>query len=76
MFFAPSSTEFSLQILREHFDFPPVDGGHDQDTRFCRVAAIGPTTVTHVEEKCGVRVHAVARKPTPEALGEGLLESA
>ena len=30
----------------------------------------------HVEEKCGVRVHAVAGKPSPEALGEALLEFA
>ena len=75
MFFAPSSAEFSLPILREHFAFSPVNGEEDQETRFCRVAAIGPTTETHVEEKCGVKVHAVARKPTPEALGEVLLGS-
>jgi len=50
-----------------------TNGGHDRDTRFCRVATIGPTTVTRVE-KCGVKVHAVPRRPTPEALGEALLE--
>lgn len=76
MFFAPSSAEFSLPILREHFAFSPAKGEDDQDTRFCRVAAIGPTTVTHIEEKCGTRVDAVAGKPTPEALGEALLDSA
>ena len=76
MFFAPSSAEFSLPILREHFAFSPVNGEDGQETRFCRVAAIGPTTGTHIEEKCGVRVHAVAGKPRPEALGEALLDSA
>ena len=71
MFFAPSSAEFALPILREHIAFTPVNG---EDGRFCKVAVIGPTTVIHVEEKRGVRVHAVARKPTPEALGEALIK--
>jgi len=74
VFFAPSSAEFVLPILREHLAFSPVKGGDDQGGRFCRVAAIGPTTVTHVEEKCGVKVYAVAGKPSPEALGKALLE--
>ena len=73
MFFAPSSTEFALPILREYLTFRPVDGEIVQDGRFCKVAAIGPTTVTHAERKCGVRVDAVAEKPSPEALGEALL---
>ena len=75
MFFAPSSAEFALPILREHFAFAPVNGEDDQDSRFCRAAAIGPTTTTHVEDKCGVKVHAVAEKPSPEALGKALLGS-
>jgi len=74
VFFAPSSAEFALPILREHLAFSPVDGEGDQDGRFCRVAAIGQTTLTHVREKCGVKVHAVAEKPSPEALGKALLE--
>jgi len=72
VFFAPSSAEFALPILREHLAFSPVDGQGDRDGGFCKVAAIGPTTVMHVEEKCGVRVHAVAEKPSPEALGKAL----
>lgn len=73
VFFAPSSAEFALPILQEHLAFPPVNGGDDRDARFCSVAAIGPTTMTHVEEKCGVKVCAVAKKPSPEALGKILL---
>ena len=72
MFFAPSSAEFVLPILREHLAFASVDA---QDGRFCKVAAIGRTTAMHIEEKCGVRVHAVAEKPSPEGLGKALLES-
>ena len=75
VFFAPSSAEFALPILQEHFVFSPAGGRDDHDGRFCSVAAIGPTTMTHVEEKCGVRVHAVAEKPSPEALGKALLGS-
>jgi len=74
VFFAPSSAEFALPVLREHLAFSPVDGEGNQDGRFCKVAAIGPTTMTHVREKCGVRVHAVAEKPSPEALGGALLQ--
>lgn len=73
MFFAPSSAEFALPVLREHFAFSAVDGADDRDGQFCKVAAIGPTTARHVEEKCGVRVHIVAEKPSPEALGKALL---
>lgn len=75
MFFAPSSAEFALPVLRGHLAFSPVDGVDSRDGQFCRVAAVGPTTAIHLGEKCGVRVHAVARKPSPEALGEALLES-
>ena len=74
VFFAPSSAEFALPVLRGHLAFPPTISGEDgQKSRFCNVAAIGPTTSTHVEEVCGVKVCAVAKKPTPEALGEALL---
>jgi len=74
VFFAPSSAEFALPILREHLAFSPFNGEAHIDGRFCKVAVIGPTTVIHLEEKCGVRVHAVAGKPSPEALGEVLLK--
>ena len=74
MFFAPSSAEFALPVLRSHLAFSPVGGEDGQDGRVCKVAAIGPTTVTYIEEKCGVRVHAVAEKPSPEALGEVLFK--
>jgi uroporphyrinogen-III synthase len=73
VFFAPSSAEFALPVLREHFAFSAIDGEDRGEGRFCKVAAIGPTTARHVEEKCGVRVHVVAEKPSPEALGKALL---
>jgi len=74
VFFALSSAEFALPILREHLTFFPVDGKVDaRGDRFCKVAAIGPTTVIHVEGKCGVRVDAVAENPSPDALGRALL---
>ena len=73
VFFAPSSAEFALPILREHLTFCSVDREVAQDGRFCKVAAIGPTTETHVKGKCGVRVDAVADKPSPEGLGRALL---
>ena len=75
VFFAPSSAEFALPILREYFAFAPANREGDQDSQFCRAAAIGPTTMTHVEEKWGVKVYAVAEKPSPEALGQSLLGS-
>ena len=73
VFFAPSSAEFALPILREHLTFSQVNSDIVPDGRFCKVAAIGPTTLAHVEGKCGVRVDAVAEKPSPEALGRALL---
>ncbi|KAF7312340.1 Uroporphyrinogen-III synthase [Mycena indigotica] len=59
VFFAPSAAAFVVPFLREHFELP---------SRTARVAAIGPTTFNFLQQELGIKVDAVARKPTPDSL--------
>jgi len=63
VFFAPSAAEYVMPHLRKHFNFDLTSS-----PRPARVAAIGPTTSLFLQEKLGLRVDAVAAKPSPEDL--------
>lgn len=60
----------TLNILDEN-DKPT---GVDSSKRKCRVITIGPTTRDHLITKYGFEPDVVARKPTPEGIGEGIKE--
>jgi len=67
VYFAPSTATFVTPILRKRFYFPSI--APDVNMHHlpeAHVAAIGPTTDSFLREELGLRVHAVAPKPTPE----------
>ncbi|KAH8823957.1 tetrapyrrole biosynthesis, uroporphyrinogen III synthase [Flagelloscypha sp. PMI_526] len=66
-FFAPSSSEFVLPTLTQHFAFLPFAPASPSQ-RNSRVAAIGPTTQAFLETTANIHVDAVPSKPTPEEL--------
>ena len=60
-------------MLLNHFRFVHKDGS---DTRsplpVARVAAIGRTTSSYLEDELEIRVNAIATKPSPEALSAAI----
>ena len=71
--FAPSSAKHVFPHLCDQFDMPMrEDWERGATRRHARIAAIGPTTSTFLEEELGVRVDVVPTKPTPEALAEAI----
>ncbi|KAJ7637681.1 tetrapyrrole biosynthesis, uroporphyrinogen III synthase [Mycena polygramma] len=68
VFFAPSAAEFVVPFLRQQFDFRPADAITSSAKRAARIASIGPTTSTFLQEKLNISVDVVAPKPTPEDL--------
>jgi uroporphyrinogen-III synthase len=46
----------------------------DSSKRKCRVITIGPTTRDYLITKYGFEPDVVARRPTPEGIGEGIKE--
>ncbi|KAJ7608129.1 tetrapyrrole biosynthesis, uroporphyrinogen III synthase [Mycena polygramma] len=68
VFFAPSAAEFVVPFLRQQFDFRPADAITSLAKRAARIASIGPTTSTFLQEKLNISVDVVAPKPTPEDL--------
>jgi len=57
-----------MPFLRRHFDLGSVDATTTSLRRAARVASIGPTTSTFLQERMNIAVEAVAPKPTPEDL--------
>ncbi|KAJ7903632.1 tetrapyrrole biosynthesis, uroporphyrinogen III synthase [Mycena olivaceomarginata] len=68
VFFAPSAAEFVTPFLRLHFDLGSVDATTHSTRRAARVASIGPTTSTFLQDKLDIAVDAVASKPTQDDL--------
>ncbi|TFK62973.1 tetrapyrrole biosynthesis, uroporphyrinogen III synthase [Pluteus cervinus] len=74
VYFAPSSADFTTPFLQKHFslaetpsqDPPPLST--DPLPLRASIAAIGRTTSTHLREVLGLRVDAVAEKPSPDRL--------
>ncbi|TRM65701.1 tetrapyrrole biosynthesis, uroporphyrinogen III synthase [Schizophyllum amplum] len=75
VFFAPSSTDFALPVLRQHIDFkesPSVlsSGSSTEPStrRYARVAAIGPMSSDHILRERNLYVDAIATNPSPADL--------
>ncbi|KAJ6494744.1 tetrapyrrole biosynthesis, uroporphyrinogen III synthase [Mycena vitilis] len=68
VFFAPSAAEFVVPFLRQQFDFRPANANTSLAKRAPRIASIGPTTSTFLQENLNISVDVVASKPTPEDL--------
>lgn len=78
-FFAPSSTDFAMPALREHFrvestSTPESPSSTKSKKKFpvARIAAIGPTTASHLKDALSLHVDAVAAKPTPTELATAI----
>ncbi|KAL9710710.1 uroporphyrinogen-III synthase [Leucoagaricus gongylophorus] len=76
VFFAPSSSQFAYPVLRKHFHFVHKDTLLDLDMKspllVARVATIGRTTSSYLEDELGIHVDATATKPSPEALSAAI----
>ncbi|PPQ99318.1 hypothetical protein CVT24_009186 [Panaeolus cyanescens] len=72
--FAPSSTLFAFPSLQNHFSLRDLGkeapGENQGDLIIARIAAIGPTTKSCLEDDLSVHVDVMAPHPTPEALLE------
>ncbi|KAF9476896.1 tetrapyrrole biosynthesis, uroporphyrinogen III synthase [Pholiota conissans] len=88
VYFAPSAAAFVTAILHKHFDFersqPPTPPTTTAATataatasplRQAKVAAIGPTTSSFLQDDLELRVHAMAQKPTPEDLLSSIIRN-
>ncbi|KAF5384036.1 hypothetical protein D9757_006965 [Collybiopsis confluens] len=74
IFFAPSVAEFVYPHLQEHFRFRSADSGvsGSDHSPLARVAAIGPTTASFLQDNLRIEVDAVADKPNSDALVEAI----
>ncbi|CCL99803.1 uncharacterized protein FIBRA_01827 [Fibroporia radiculosa] len=68
VFFSPSDADFASPALREHFVLPSTDSSELSP----RIAAIGPTSARHLDDKLAMRVDAVSSKPNAEALAASI----
>ncbi|KAJ6607406.1 tetrapyrrole biosynthesis, uroporphyrinogen III synthase [Mycena sp. CBHHK59/15] len=74
VFFAPSAAEFVTPFLRHHFDLRSTDGSVSSTTQSpARIASIGPTTSTYLQDQLNLQVDAVAIRPTAEDLVQAVL---
>ncbi|CAE6458879.1 unnamed protein product [Rhizoctonia solani] len=68
VFFAPSSTELALPVVRKHFSLSPSSGEKPR----VKLVAIGPTTAKALAENHNLQVDAVSLKPEPGALVDAI----
>ncbi|KAG9103815.1 hypothetical protein FRC06_007792 [Ceratobasidium sp. 370] len=73
VFFAPSSAELALPILRMHFTIRASSSTLAEGKPVIKVAAIGPTTARALSDKQGILVDVVSKKPEPNALVEAIM---
>lgn len=69
--FSPTGCDAVLRTLNI------LDNGNkdtDSSKRKCRIVTIGPTTRDYLITKYGFEPDVVARRPTPEGIGEGIKE--
>ncbi|KAL0952797.1 hypothetical protein HGRIS_007022 [Hohenbuehelia grisea] len=77
VFFAPSAANFVTPVLRRHFILPSTSEAWSQSPSVrlqARLAAIGPTTSSHLRDSLGLEVHVTASKPTAEDLVSAIFE--
>ncbi|KAG1893936.1 tetrapyrrole biosynthesis, uroporphyrinogen III synthase [Suillus fuscotomentosus] len=79
VYFAPSVAEFVTPILRNHFTLPAVNSSIEDYSRLSehhhvKVAAIGPTTESFLQQILKLSVAVTARNPKPDDLADGVLQ--
>ncbi|CAE6524923.1 unnamed protein product [Rhizoctonia solani] len=68
VFFAPSSAELALPVIRKHFSLSLSP----EEMPRAKIVAIGPTTARALTETYNLRVDAVSSKPEPGALANAI----
>ncbi|KAG0699609.1 tetrapyrrole biosynthesis, uroporphyrinogen III synthase [Suillus ampliporus] len=79
VYFAPSAAEFVTPILRNHFILPPVNSSTEDcdepsEHHLVKVAAIGPTTESFVQQTLKLLVAVTARIPNAGNLADAVLQ--
>ncbi|KAG2343904.1 tetrapyrrole biosynthesis uroporphyrinogen III synthase [Suillus weaverae] len=77
VYFAPSVAEFVTPILRNHFVLPAVNSStQDQlsEHHYVKVAAIGPTTESFLQQTLKLPVAVTARNPKADDLADAVLQ--
>lgn len=77
VYFAPSVAEFVTPILRNHFVLPAVNSStQDQlsEHHHVKVAAIGPTTESFLQQTLKLPVAVTARNPKVDDLADAVLQ--
>ncbi|KLO10585.1 tetrapyrrole biosynthesis, uroporphyrinogen III synthase [Schizopora paradoxa] len=82
-FFAPSSSDYAMPALREQFRLEstsapdsPTSTKSKKKIPAAKIAAIGPTTASHLKDTLSLHVDAVAAKPTPAELASAITSPA
>ncbi|KAH7337060.1 tetrapyrrole biosynthesis, uroporphyrinogen III synthase, partial [Rhizoctonia solani] len=70
VFFAPSSTELALPVIRKHFSLSTSTSLEEKPR--AKLVAIGPTTARALVDNHNLRVDAVSSKPEPGALADAI----
>ncbi|KAG1750409.1 tetrapyrrole biosynthesis, uroporphyrinogen III synthase [Suillus paluster] len=79
VYFAPSVAEFVTPILRNHFVIPTVnssteDCGELSEHPIVKIATIGPTTESFLQQTLKLLVAVTARNPNAEDLADAVLQ--
>ncbi|KAG2356838.1 tetrapyrrole biosynthesis, uroporphyrinogen III synthase [Suillus spraguei] len=79
VYFAPSVAEFVTPILRNHFSLPVVNSSTEDCTHFSehhhvKVATIGPTTASFLQQTLKLSVAVTARNPKADDLADAVLQ--
>lgn len=79
VYFAPSVAEFVTPILRNHFALPVVNSSTEDCTHFSehhhvKVATIGPTTASFLQQTLKLSVAVTARNPKADDLADAVLQ--
>lgn len=82
VYFAPSVAEFVTPILRNHFILPAVNSSTDycaqlseqQQQHHAKIAAIGPTTESFLQQTLKLSVAVTARNPKADDLADAVIQ--
>jgi len=75
-YFAPSDADFATPVLRDYFSLPSSSSSPPTTLAAPtpRIAAIGPTSASHLREQLSLRVAVVSPKPNADALAGAISE--